>query len=112
MISHTDCEHPSTSGARAKCRRARSKGEVHTEEGFVPPLYSLGPPPKVGATALVLEKERNRGRTPRDRDKQCDVCGVERIQVRGIHRWNNMLISVGEDCMYYLDPEQEMKGLP
>lgn len=112
MISHTTCDHPSTSGARAKCRRARAQGEVHTEEvGFSAPLWSLGPPPPPGATPRVLEKERNRGTTPRDRDKQCDMCGIERIEVRGIHRWNGTMIFVGERCMYYLDPQEEMAGV-
>jgi hypothetical protein len=112
MISHAQCDHPSTPGARAKCRRARSRGEV-LAPGFSPPLYSLGPPPR-GATPQEVDfsKERNRGRTPRDRDKQCDICGIEKIELRGRHRWNDMLISVGEDCTYYLDPDQEVVALP
>lgn len=104
MISHADCDHPNSSSARAKCRRARAKGEAHTEEGKV----------QEGATPVVVleEKERNRGKTPRDRDKQCDICGVERIRVRGMHRWNGMLTSVGWDCHYYLDPEEPQTDLP
>lgn len=102
MISHAQCDHPSTPGARAKCRRARSKGEVHAE------VQEEGATPK----EVDFSKERNRGRTPRDRDKQCDICGIEKIELRGRHRWNDMLISVGEDCTYYLDPDQEVVALP
>lgn len=109
MISHAECLHPSTPSARAKCRRAKAKGEV-LEPGFHPPLYSLGPPP---ATPKVVgeakEKERNRGKTPRDKSKQCHICGVEKIVAKGTHRtMPDLTLLVGEDCFYYLDPEEKI----
>jgi hypothetical protein len=110
MISHTDCAHAATPGERAKCRRARARGEVL--EGFSAPLYSLGPPP-AGATPKVMpEKERNRGKTPRDKAKQCHICGVEKIVAMGTHRTMPALtLLVGEDCFYYLDPEEKITAL-
>jgi hypothetical protein len=86
----------------------RAKGEV-LEPGFYPPLYSLGPPLKVGASVKVLDlgRERNTGTTPRDRDKQCDVCGVERIAYFGLDIVSGIRMYVGERCYYMVkrDPE-------
>jgi len=111
MISHADCAHAPTPGERAKCRRARARGEV-LEVGFSPPLYSLGPPPKGATPKVIQEKERNRGKTPRDKSKQCHICGVEKIVAKGTHRlMPDLTLLVGEDCFYYLDPEQEIKAM-
>ena len=106
MISHKDCTHPSTPSARAKCRRAHAKGEV-LEPGFHPPLYSLGPPPKTTERSRGEGRERNTGTTPKDRDKQCDVCGVERIKWRGTDILSGLVLYVGEHCFYMVkrDPE-------
>jgi hypothetical protein len=101
VISHTDCDHPSTPSARARCRRARAKGEV-----LEPDSSPQGATPKV-----IPEKERNRGKTPRDRWKQCHVCGVERIVAQGKDRLRDLTLLVGEDCFYYLDPEQPIISL-
>lgn len=91
MISHAECSHPSTPGARAKCRRARANGqEVKTTE-----RVSVATPKETG-------RERNRGTTPRDRDLQCDVCGVERIMWRGCDVLTGLLLYVGERCFYYV----------
>lgn len=95
MISHKDCGHPSTPGARAKCRRQKK------EPWPSPPLYSLGPPP--GATKVRRSKDEDDdryGQTPRDRDKQCVVCGVEKIAFRGTDPISGILLFVGERCEY------------
>jgi hypothetical protein len=47
------------------------------------------------------EQEEDRyGQTPRDRDKQCDCCGVERIAYRGTDPITKVLMYVGEKCEY------------
>lgn len=103
MIDHSQCDHPSTSGARAKCRRARR------QDGFHPPLYSLGPPPRQTASKKEVwfgfahhdpDRERNRGTTPRDKDRQCVVCGIELIQFRGTDPVSGILLYVGERCYW------------
>lgn len=91
MIDHTNCDHPSTSGARAKCRRARAAGGVHTEDGQATPKD------------VDFSKSGGGGKkaqTPRDRDKQCDVCGVERIAYRGLDVISGVVLYVGERCYY------------
>jgi hypothetical protein len=105
MIDHSECTHLSTPGARAKCRRARFKGEVLV--GFQPPLYSLDARLSPKTTERSHEKERNRGSTPKDRDKQCDVCGVERIKWRGVDILSGLVLYVGSRCFYMVkrDPE-------
>lgn len=116
MISHTGCDHERTPGARAKCRRTRSKGE--TLPWPQPPLYSLGPPPKVrevkwgGKAHHDPDRERNQGTTPRDRDKQCDICGVEKILVRGTDPLRGILIFVGERCSYMVERSDDFQVLP
>lgn len=103
MISHTDCDHPSTSGARAKCRRARANGqEVKTTERV----------PSDGASVKVIGRERNTGTTPRDRDKQCDVCGVERMEFRGTDILTGLMLYTGERCAYYIKRSDDFEALP
>lgn len=102
MISHTDCSHESTRSARAKCRRARANGE--------PPKVSL----VKGATVKVVDfapTEKERKGTPRDRDMQCDVCGVERIALRGTDPLTGLIITVGEKCSYMLKQSLDIKVL-
>jgi hypothetical protein len=87
MINHQNCDHESTSSARAKCRRARANGKVHS-----------------GASTKQVDMRRSdptgKAKTPRDKDKQCDVCGVERIAYRGVDVLTGTLLYVGDDCYY------------
>jgi hypothetical protein len=105
MIDHSQCDHPRTSGARAKCRRGQA------QKGFGPPLWSLGPPPKKKASKKEVwmglahhnpDRERNQGTTPRDRDRQCMVCTVELIQFKGTEPTSGRLLYVGERCLWRL----------
>ena len=90
MISHAECDHPSTPGARAKCRRARAGGgETQTIERS----------PRQTKSGL---RERNTGTTPKDRALQCDVCGVERIMWRGRDVLTSLTLYVGSRCFYYV----------
>jgi hypothetical protein len=84
MISHKDCDHPSTPSARAKCRRARG-GATPKEVDFTPRERA--------------PKERKQS-TPRDRDKQCMNCGIERIMYQGTDPLTGIILLVGERCEY------------
>ena len=45
MINHSNCTHPSTSGARSKCRKARAAGAEYTaEEGATPKVVGTKTP--------------------------------------------------------------------
>lgn len=91
MINHSNCDHPRTSSARAKCRKAQANGKVHTDASQ-------------GATPVEVDMRRSdptgKAQTPRDRDKQCDVCGVERIAYRGLDVISGVVLYVGERCYY------------
>lgn len=98
MISHRDCEHASTPSARAKCRRAKN--------GATPKKVDFS---KVEGRGRGGNKEY--GQTPRDRDKQCMNCGVERILYRGTDPMSGLLLYVGERCEYivrHADDRQEV----
>ncbi len=88
MISHKDCEHPSTPSARAKCRRAKAGGSVKEVDFSRSERTSRG-----GGGGP-------RQQTPRDRDKQCMVCGVERIVWKGTDPLSGLILFVGERCEY------------
>jgi hypothetical protein len=93
MISHKDCVHESTPSARAKCRRAQGAGKA--PEKWHPPLVL----PQKRASVKEVDFD-NYGQTPRDRDKQCQNCGVERILYRGTDPLTGLLLFVGEKCRY------------
>ena len=106
MIDHSACSHPRTPKDRAKCRKLRA------QQGFHPPLYSLGPPPKArkkGATAKRIDADDNYGQTPARRDMECHKCGVERIAYRGTDPISGILLYVGERCYWYIknSPDRE-----
>lgn len=97
MINHSNCDHPRTSSARAKCRRAQKNGAT---------------PHDVDFTEVWEEKAPKRPKgTPRDRDMQCDVCGVERIEIRGTDPLTGVVISVGEKCSYMLKQSEDIVGV-
>lgn len=79
MIDHSNCDHPRTKSGRAKCR----KGVPSTTEGL------------------------NHGTTPRDRDKQCMNCGVEKVVAYGNDPITGQTLFVGDRCFYMIkrDPD-------
>jgi hypothetical protein len=96
MIDHTTCDHPRTSGARAKCRRAHRNGDT--------------------APATTKDVDFGRGSskkasTPRDRDMQCDICGVERIALRGTDPISGLILTVGDKCSYMLKQSADITPL-
>lgn len=101
MIDHTNCDHPSTSGARAKCRRAQKDG--------------TDPKPTRKVMGKKEKQERDQddryGQVPRDRHLECDNCGVERIAYRGTDPLTNVLRYVGEKCYYTIKRSPDLTPL-
>lgn len=107
MIDHSNCAHPSTSGARAKCRRQKQAPWPSS------PLYSLGPPPgvKVKRASKVDEEEDRYGQTPRDKQDECHKCGVERIEYSGTDPLTGIVLYVGSRCRYYIRGAEDEKAV-
>lgn len=106
MIDHSNCDHPSTSGARAKCRRLKQ------EPWPRPPLYSLGPPPGAKkASTKTIDDEDRYGQTPRDKADECVKCGVERIAYSGTDSLSGIVLYVGERCRYYIKGAPDEKAV-
>lgn len=89
MINHSECAHEATSSARAKCRRAMRNGDES-------PKTTKSP------RSPKADNDRNTGTTPRDKDKQCMICGVERIDRKGTPPLEKYMLYVGPKCGYYL----------
>jgi len=53
-----------------------------------------------------------KAQTPRDKDKQCDVCGVEKIEYRGTDVLTGTLLYVGQRCQYMIRRGGDMVALP
>lgn len=99
MIDHTNCDHPRTSSARAKCRRAHRNG------GETPARKASKKDVDFGGGG------GSKASTPRDRDMQCDVCGVERIELRGTDPLNGVILSVGAKCSYMLKQSHDVQAI-
>lgn len=52
------------------------------------------------------------GQTPRDRDKACDNCGVEKALYRGTDPLTNVLRYVGDRCLYTIKRGGDLQVLP
>jgi hypothetical protein len=104
VIDHSQCDHPSTSSARAKCRRARAGGDTKAprEKASKKEVW-------FGLAHHNPDRERNRGTTPRDRDRQCAVCGVEKIQFRGTDQVSGILLFVGERCLWRIKNSPDLR---
>lgn len=99
MINHTACDHPSTSSARARCRRARANGSTHTERG------------EVKATPHIVGSD-GKPQTPRFKSDECHVCGVEKIEFKGTDQWTGLLVLVGERCAWRVKRSDNFEALP
>ena len=100
MIDHTNCDHPRTSSARAKCRRARAGG---------------GEPRQKRASSKEVDFSGSGGaspQTPRDKGDECHVCGVERIEFRGTDAFTKLLVLVGEKCAWRVKRSDDFAALP
>lgn len=97
MINHTNCDHPSTSGARAKCRRSQGAGTTKTK--------SRGATPRV----VKDEDEDRYGQTPGRREDECHKCGVERIGYSGTDPVTKILLYVGPKCLWYIKDSDDLR---
>lgn len=97
-INHSNCDHESSRAARAKCRRLLAGGDAPASTKTVNMRGSGSGAPK--------------SQTPRDRDKACDICGVERVEIMGTDPVSNRLIFVGEKCSYYLKRALDTVAVP
>jgi hypothetical protein len=94
MISHAQCDHESTSKARAKCRR--EKGLVKKKEGGATPR-SLD-----FSKTRTRDEDDNYGQCPSRREDECHVCHVEWISHKGTDAWTGLTVYVGSKCMWRL----------
>ena len=98
MIDHSNCDHPSTSSARAKCRRSIKSGST----------------PRPQATEKEIDFSGSGGAqstTPRDRFNACDNCGVERVTVKGTDPVDGILKYVGNRCEYIVRHAKDITPL-
>lgn len=97
MIDHSRCDHPSTSSARAKCRRAQARGDAV---------------PQNGAAVKEVDFSGSGGAkssTPRDKDRACMVCGVEPFTARGRDVVNDTMLYVGDRCFYMIQRDPDLQ---
>lgn len=99
MIDHSGCDHPSTSSARARCRRAQANGE----EGSAPRK-------KMGSTPREAPDRDNYGQTPGRREDECHICHVERIEFFGKDAWSGRTLLVGEKCAWRVKRSPEFRA--
>jgi hypothetical protein len=96
MIDHSNCDHERTSKARAKCRRALANGAEA---------------PKADKKELDFRGSGGvSSKTPRDKERECMVCGVERFEARGRDMISGSYLYVGEKCMYMIQNDPDAQG--
>lgn len=100
MIDHSKCDHPRTSGARAKCRRG--------DDPSAPKTKKMGRAPRESGSG---DKDDSYGQTPRERWMECDNCGVERITYKGTDALTNVLRYVGPKCLYTIKRAPDLTPL-
>lgn len=99
MIDHSQCDHPRTSSARAKCRRAAAGGDAG---------------PKRKASTKEVDFEGSGGakpQTPRDKGDECHTCGVERIEFYGRDAFTGLPVMVGEKCAWRVKRSPEFRAV-
>lgn len=97
MIDHSRCEHPRTSSARAKCRRAQAGGQ-----------------PRQKASTKEVDFTGSGGatpQTPRDKGDECHTCGVERIEFAGTDAWTGLSVMVGEKCAWRIKRSEDFRAI-
>lgn len=103
MIDHSQCDHPRTSSARAKCRREKGGDSTPRKERVSKKEVWFG------LAHHNPNRERNRGTTPRDRDRECQVCHIEVIQFRGTEPTTGILRFVGERCLWRIKDAPDLR---
>lgn len=97
MIDHSQCDHPRTSGARAKCRRRQGQGGATPKEVDFTKTRSSG------------RKGRDTSKTPSQKGDECMICGLEWATMRGTDPLSGILLYVGDTCEYMVrhSPDKE-----
>ena len=106
MINHSKCDHPSTSGARAKCRRASGDATPKKVD-----FSQVGDAP-VGRRRKGQDPDDNYGQTPGRKEDECHRCGVERIEWRGTCATTGMMLFVGPRCKWYIASADDLTPVP
>lgn len=75
-----------------------------------------GSTPKATPHTIPAESDNSGGggpkaQTPRDRDMQCDNCGVERIAYRGTDPTDGIMKYVGDKCYYIVKRSDDITPL-
>lgn len=98
MIDHSKCDHPSTSGARAKCRRGGAPAPKRTKGEATP--KTIGP-----------DEVDNYGQTPAWKADECHVCGVEKSEFQGTDAFTNLFVLVGEKCAWRVKRSEDFAAM-
>lgn len=112
MISHDTCDHEKTSAARAKCRRQRkgTDGGGESRTGSVSEKKASKADIWMGKAHHNPNRERNRGTTPRDKNRECMNCHVEVIGFAGTDPLTGILMFVGEKCTYLIEKSEDFRA--
>lgn len=102
MISHAQCDHESSSKARAKCRREKGLSKPRDREkgeGATPRSLDF-------SKTRTRDEDDNYGQTPSRKEDECHVCHVEWISHKGVDAWTGLSVYVGAKCMYRLKKDE------
>ena len=99
MIDHSQCDHPRTSGARAKCRRASAGDDTPKKSRATPKDVDLS-----GGSGNPTSQ------TPAWAADECHICGVERIEFAGTDAYINMQVLVGEKCAWRVKRSDDFRA--
>lgn len=87
MMNHTDCDHPATPAARAKCRRANG----------------ATPTPRTPSTRTPKRKGPHPDDRPADKGACCTNCQLRIRWFRGIDLISRREVDLCMKCSYLLD---------
>lgn len=97
MIDHSQCDHPRTSSARAKCRRGG------------------GSTPRKKASEKEVDFSKGSGgaqaQTPGWKSDECHVCGVERMEFQGTDSFTGLFVLVGERCAWRIKRSEDFAAM-
>jgi ribosomal protein S12 methylthiotransferase accessory factor YcaO len=96
MMNHTDCDHPATPAARAKCRRANGQHPT---------------PRTPSATRTPKRKGPDPDSRPADKGACCNNCQLRIRWVKGIDLISKREVEVCEKCSYLLDDRETITHL-
>lgn len=125
MIDHSGCDHPSTPGARARCRRAQTGGSSGGERIRNRATRSRGVSwsgPLCGEEGCIhgscyrirhqeVPELVRYGQTPGKREDECHSCHVEKIEFIGTDNHTGRTLMVGERCAWRVKRSPDFRAL-